>query len=104
MDRYAASMSQLAGTTSAETVIKIVDALTSSLPFGKDTVSDEEDRLIQEAFTLPRPAGQTRRMDVNLPLVGAINFSLRQWVLLGSMMFLNMIILGILIILVLFYQ
>lgn len=104
LDRYAVSMAQLARVIKAEDVIKITKLLTTPAP-GAEGMSAEEEQLIQEAFALRRAeASPGRSRTYNLPFLGALRFTTRQWILLGFMVLIDIIVLAGLIILTLFYS
>jgi hypothetical protein len=104
LDRYIANLPQSVNTLSAADANKIVDLLTNppSLPGARGAASSEEDRRIQEAFSIPRSGPVSSNMtEVQVPILGSLRFSNRQWLLLGGLVIIDVIVLAAFIIIAL---
>ncbi len=104
LDRYIANLPQAVNTLSAADATKIVDLLTNppSLPGARGAASSEEDRRIQEAFSIPRSGPVSSNMtEVQVPILGSLRFSNRQWLLLGGLVIIDVIVLAAFIIIAL---
>jgi hypothetical protein len=105
LERYIASHAQTPGIISAENNLKIIDLLSSPPSMSGDVFSSEEDRRIQEAFTSQRAEPlPSRSRHLELPFLGLIRFSNRQWIVLAMLVLVNMVVLAGLIIMVLVYS
>jgi hypothetical protein len=105
LDRYIASHAQSPGLITAENSLNIVNLLSDPTYAVSDVFSSEEERRIQEAFTSQRAEplpGSSRRME--LPFLGSIRFSNRQWIVLALLALINVIVLASLIIMTLVYS
>ncbi len=106
LDRYIASVVQSPSVITAEEVQKVVDVLTkppSSLA-GSGLSSSEEDLRIQEAFSIPRAGpAYSNLTEINVPVLGAIRFTSRQWILLLVMVLVNVLVLAAMVLIFLFY-
>ncbi len=103
LDRFASGLAQQEGIVSPENVRKTVKLLVNPPPdligAGERT---EEDRLLQKALT-SRSAGTGPggTPEIEVPFLGPISFSSRQWIVLGVLAFLNVVLLTVFIFLVL---
>ncbi len=104
LDRFIANLPQAVETVSAADANKIVDLLTNPPSLGgvRSGASAEEDRRIQEAFSIPRSSPvYSNATEVNIPVLGPIRFSNRQWLLLGGLVLIDVIVLAAFIIIAL---
>jgi hypothetical protein len=104
LDRFIANLPQTVATVSAADTNKIADLLTNppSLVGAQGVSSSEEDRRIQEAFSIPRSAPvYTDATEVNIPVLGPVRFSNRQWLLLGGLVLIDVIVVAAFIIIAL---
>ena len=106
LDRYIASILQSPSVITSEKVQKIVDVLTrppSSL--AGTGVSSEEDLRIQEAFSVPRAGPVNSNLtEVSVPVLGAVRFTNRQWIVLLMMVLVNVLVLAAVVLVFLFYN
>jgi hypothetical protein len=103
LDRFSSGLAQQEGVVSPENVRKVVKLLTNPpadlIAAGGRT---EEDRLLQKALTSRSAStGPGGAAAIDVPFLGPISFSSRQWIVLGVLAFLNVVLLTVFIFLVL---
>lgn len=96
LDRYAANLGNAEERFTAETVDKVVGLLTNPPPLPDIAEGEEgdEDRMLQQAFgmrTYSHPSGNST--EVMVPYVGPVRFTNRQWLILGILVVVNVIVL-----------
>lgn len=100
LDRYAASLASAPSVIAVEKVQSIVSLLTT--PARKQVQDVEEARRIREAFTVRRPAALPANVtEVNVPVVGPLRFTNRQWAVLGALFAINILAIAVFILLTL---
>jgi hypothetical protein len=106
LDRYVASILQSPPVITAERVQKVVDVLTRPpSPLAGSGLSSEEDLRIQEAFSVPRAGPVDSNLtEINVPVLGAVRFTNRQWLVLLLMVLVNVVVLAAVVLLFLFYN
>ena len=106
LDRYIASILQSPPVITTERVQKVVDVLTRPpSPLAGTGLSSEEDLRIQEAFSVPRAGPVDSNLtEVTIPVLGAVRFTNRQWLVLLAMVMLNVLVIAAAVLVFLFYS